>query len=355
MYPRINVDLEKIRKNVKTIKNICKDNNLKMGVVTKVFCADRIITNAVIEEDVDFLADSRIENLESLKDYGIEKWLLRIPMKSEVKDLVKYSNLSLNSELETIKLIQEESKKQNRIHKIILMVDLGDLREGIFNKDELLKTAEEVVESNNLKLEGIGVNLTCYGGVIPNEETLGKLIKYKKFIEEKLNMELNIVSGGNSSSLHLLFKDKMPEGINNLRIGEAVVLGRETAYGEKISDTFDDAFLLETEIVEMKEKPSLPIGEIGMDAFGNKPTFEDRGHMLRGICAIGRQDVEVDGLIPLDTDIEIIGASSDHLIVDLSKVKEKYRLGDKIKFKLKYSSLLKIFTSKYVYKNYINK
>ncbi|MBG0765612.1 MAG: hypothetical protein H0S78_12185 [Tissierellales bacterium] len=121
MYPRINVDLEKIRKNVKTIKNICKDNNLKMGVVTKVFCADRTITNAVIEEDVDFLADSRIENLESLKDYGIEKWLLRIPMKSEVKELVKYSNLSLNSELETIKLIQEESKKQNRIHKIILL------------------------------------------------------------------------------------------------------------------------------------------------------------------------------------------------------------------------------------------
>src|SRR6056297_1925245 len=353
MYPRVNIDLDKLKKNVKTIKSLCSDNDLRMGVVTKVFCANKTISDAILEEDVEFLADSRIDNLKTLKDVGLEKWLLRIPMKSEMEDLVKYSNLSLNSELEIIELIQKESKKQNRIHKIILMIDLGDLREGIFEEKELIKTAEEVVKSKNLKLEGIGVNLTCYGGIIPNEKTLEKLVNYKSIIEEKLNMNLNIVSGGNSSSLHLLFKDKMPEGINNLRIGEAVVLGRETAYGEKIKDTFDDAFLLEVEIVEMKEKPSLPIGEIGMDAFGNKPTFKDKGHMIRGICAIGRQDVEVDGLIPLDTDIEIIGASSDHLIVDLTKVQENYELGDKIEFKLKYSSLLKIFTSKYVKKNYI--
>jgi len=353
MYPRVNIDLDKLKKNVKTIKILCSDNDLRMGVVTKVFCANKTITDAILEEDVDFLADSRIDNLKTLKDVGLEKWLLRIPMKSEIEDLVKYSNLSLNSELEIIELIQKESKKQNRIHKIILMVDLGDLREGIFDEKELIETAKEVVKSTNLKLEGIGVNLTCYGGVIPNEKTLGKLIKYKNKIENKLNMKLKIISGGNSSSLHLLFKDKMPEGINNLRIGEAVVLGRETAYGEKIDETFDDVFLLEAEIVEKKLKPSIPIGEIGMDAFGKKPNFIDKGDIIRGICAVGRQDVERDGLIPVDSNIDIIGASSDHLILDLTKVKDNYRLGDTVKFKLKYSSLLKIFTSKYVKKNYI--
>ncbi len=353
MYPRVNIDLNKLKNNVNIIKKICSENDLRMGVVTKVFCADKIITKAILEEDIDFLADSRIENLKTLVDVGMEKWLLRIPMKSEIKDIVKYSNLSLNSELETIRLIQKESRKQNRIHKIILMIDLGDLREGIFQEEELLSTAQEVVNSNNLKLEGIGVNLTCYGGVIPNEDTLVKLLEYKDKIEEHLNMELKIISGGNSSSLHLLFKDKMPEGINNLRIGEAVVLGRETAYGEKIDDTFDDVFLLEAEIVEKKLKPSTPIGEIGMDAFGNKPSFEEKGEMVRGICAVGRQDVEVDGLIPLDSNIEIVGASSDHLILNLTKVNSKYNLGDTVKFKLRYSSLLKIFTSKYVDKNYI--
>ncbi len=353
MYPRVNIYLNKLKKNVNTIKKICSKNNLRMGVVTKVFCADKIITEAILEEDIDFLADSRIDNLKTLVDVGIEKWLLRIPMKSEIKDLVKYSNLSLNSELETIKLIQEESKKQNRIHKIILMTDLGDLREGIFEEDELLSTAEEVVNSSNLKLEGIGVNLTCYGGVIPSEDTLTKLLEYRDKIEKHLEIELKIISGGNSSSLHLLFKDKMPEGINNLRIGEAIVLGRETAYGEKIDETFDDVFLLEAEIVEKKLKPSIPIGKIGMDAFGNKPNFEDKGEMVRAICAVGRQDVEVDGLIPLDSNVDIIGASSDHLILDLTKAGDTYNLGDTVKFKLKYSSLLKIFTSKYVDKNYI--
>src|SRR6056297_2240822 len=158
MYPRVNIDLNKLKKNVNTIKKICSENDLRMGIVTKVFCADKIITKAILEEDIDFLADSRIENLKTLVDVGMEKWLLRIPMKSEIRNLVKYSNLSLNSEVETIKLIQEESKKQNRIHKIILMIDLGDLREGIFKEDELLITAEEVVNSSNLKLEGIGVN-----------------------------------------------------------------------------------------------------------------------------------------------------------------------------------------------------
>ncbi|MFO7888374.1 MAG: ornithine racemase Orr [Eubacteriales bacterium] len=355
MYPRVNIDLNKLKKNVNTIKKVCSENDLRMGVVTKVFCADKTITEAILEEDIDFLADSRIENLKTLKDVSLEKWLIRIPMKSEIKDLVKYSNLSLNSELEIIELIQKESEKQNRIHKIILMIDLGDLREGIFKENELLDTAEKVVKSTNLKLEGIGVNLTCYGGVIPDEKTLGKLLHYKYKIENKLNMKLKIISGGNSSSLHLLFKDNMPEGINNLRIGEAVVLGRETAYGEKIDETFDDVFLLEAEIVEKKLKPSVPIGEIGMDAFGNKPKFKDKGDMIRGICAVGRQDIEKDGLIPVDPNIEIIGASSDHLILDLTKVESNYKLGDTVKFKLKYSSLLKIFTSKYVKKNYLNK
>lgn len=159
-----------------------------------------------------------------------------------------------------------------------------------------------------------------------------------------------MVSGGNSSSLFLINQGKLPKGINNLRIGEAILLGRETAYGEKIDGTFDDAFKLICEVVENKKKVSVPIGEQGMDAFGNKPIFIDKGHMQRVILAIGRQDVAVDSLIPIDEKIEVIGASSDHTIIDITNSDNRYTIGDKIEFKLGYSGIMSASTSKYVKK-----
>jgi predicted amino acid racemase len=145
----------------------------------------------------------------------------------------------------------------------------------------------------------------------------------------------------------------MPDGVNMLRIGEAFVLGRETTYGNAIEGTCDDAFILEVELVEVKAKPSLPIGKIGMDAFGNKPVFQDKGIMKRGICAIGRQDIELDGLICYDERIAVVGASSDHLIVDLTNCQKDYKTGDVLHFKLTYGGLLKAFTSEYVSKRYV--
>ena len=165
-------------------------------------------------------------------------------------------------------------------------------------------------------------------------------------------MKLSIVSGGNSSSLYKVFDSTMPKGVNNLRIGEAIVLGRETAYGNHIEGCYDNAFTIKGEIVEVKQKPSVPIGEIGMDAFGNTPHFEDKGMMKRAIIALGRQDIKVDGMFPYDKKTEIIGASSDHLILDVTKSEKKYKVGDIVEFNVDYGCLLQAMTSEYVYKYY---
>ena len=77
--------------------------------------------------------------------------------------------------------------------------------------------------------------------------------------------------------------------------------------------------LLEAQIIELKSKRSLPIGEIGVDAFGQRPYYEDRGIIRRAILAIGKQDTDPDSMISLDEKIDILGASSDHLILDVSK------------------------------------
>lgn len=352
MYPRIMIDLNKIENNVKNITSKCNDKGIKVAGVTKVFCADSSIADAFIGGGVDYMADSRVENLKRLQNKGLPVYMLRLPMPSETSEVVEFSDVSLNSEIKTIRLLNQSAKDQNKIHGVVLMIDLGDLREGIFNEEELLKNITEVLKLKNIELKGIGTNLTCYGGVIPTEENLGKLVDYKNKIENQFDIKLEIISGGNSSSLYLLDKRNMPDGINMLRIGEAFVLGRETAYGNAIEGTFDDAFILEVEIIEVKDKPSLPVGKIGMDAFGNKPVFQDKGIMTRGICAIGRQDIEPDGLICCDENIVVVGASSDHLIVDLSSCQHEYKPGDVLCFKLTYGGLLKAFTSEYVSKVY---
>ena len=233
------------------------------------------------------------------------------------------------------------------------MVDLGDLREGFYYEEDLYDSIEEILKLKGIKLIGIGTNLTCYGGVIPDDTNLGRLIEVGKTIEKKYNIKLDIISGGNSSHLHLLLKDKNVEGINNLRLGESLVLGRETGYGDRIDDTYDDAFQLITEIIEIKEKPSIPTGEVGMDAFGKVPTFIDKGIRKRIICAIGKQDIELDALIPIDKGISILGASSDHLILDGTDSERNYNVGDKVSFNLTYAGILRAMTSEYVKKDII--
>lgn len=353
MYPRILIDLNKIKDNVKSIISKCNDKGIKVAGVTKVFCANNSIVDAFIRGGVDYLADSRIQNLKRLQNKGLTVFMLRLPMPSETADVVEFSDISLNSEIETIRLLNQSAKEQNKTHGIILMIDLGDLREGIFREEELFENVSDIVQLKHIELRGIGTNLTCYGGVIPTEENLGKLIDYKNRIENLYDITLDMISGGNSSSLYLLDENNMPDGINMLRIGEAFVLGRETTYGNAIEGTSDDAFILEVEIIEVKAKPSLPIGKIGMDAFGNKPVFQDKGNMTRGICAVGRQDIDPDGLISCDERVAVLGASSDHLIVDLTNCPQEYKPGDVLRFKLTYGGLLKAFTSEYVSKVYI--
>lgn len=352
-YPKVSVYLDKIKHNTKVLTNMCSAKNIIVAGVTKVFCGEPNITKAIIDGGVSILADSRIENLEKLKEYNLPKLLLRIPMISQANRVVTSADISLNSEIDTIKALSNEALKLSKVHNIILMIDLGDLREGIFNRDEIFKTVNEIIKLKGVRLVGLGTNLTCYGGIIPKEENLNRLVSLKEELEDVYDMTIDIVSGGNSSSIYLLEEGDIPRGINQLRLGESIVLGRETAFGEKIKNTYDDCFKLVVEIIEIKEKPSVPIGEIGMDAFGNKPSFIDKGNLIRAICAVGKQDVDLEDIIPDDKDISILGGSSDHLILDITKSNKTFKVGDKVEFKLSYGGILSTMTSEYIYKEFI--
>ncbi|WP_304942811.1 ornithine racemase Orr [Vallitalea guaymasensis] len=352
-YPRVEINLVKIRNNTKKLVEMCNENNIDVVGVTKVFCGKPKIVREMVKGGIRVIGDSRIENLKKLKRFKLPKLLLRLPMISEAEEVVQYADISLNSEISTIRRLSKEAKKRNLRHKIILMVDLGDLREGIFDEEEIFETVEIMISLDNIDLIGIGTNLTCYGGILPEKSNLQRLLTLKETIRKKYKLNLKVVSGGNSSSLHLIEEGDMPKGINQLRLGESIVLGRETAYGNTIEDTYQDAMTLQCEIIELQDKPSLPIGTIGMDAFGNVPSFNDKGTRKRAICAIGRQDVDPTDILPGDKNVEIIGSSSDHLILDVTDSNENYSVGSILRFSLKYGSVLSLFTSEYVKKIYV--
>lgn len=352
MYPRVKIDLEKYKHNVRTLHDLLHKNNITLMAVTKVFCAEQPFIDVLNELNVEYIADSRLLNLKNM-DTPLAKVLLRIPSLYETDDVVTFTDLSLNSELDTIIALDHSARKQNTTHKIILMIDVGDLREGIYYKELITKAVLEIKKLKNIKLHGIGTNLTCYGGIIPTDDTLIRLHDVIGLIKQTLKLDFPLVSGGNSSHLHLLLNNQNPPYINNLRLGESLILGRETAYGNTIDTLHNDVITLEADIIEIKKKPSIPEGVTGMDAFGNKPTFKDYGLMTRGILAIGKQDVDYHQLIPMDNDIRLIGSSSDHIIVDLTYTKKDYKLGDIIQFRLSYGSVLSLMTSKYVEKYYV--
>lgn len=360
MYPRLVIDLPKLKNNLDAVAKITKEEGgCSLMIVTKGLCADPKMAELVATHPaVDYVADSRVKNIKTYADMvranGKMTTLLRIPMHDEVADVAKYVDLSFNSELSTIKLLNEEAGKLGVVHKILLMIDLGDLREGIFyqNEDTIFETVEEILKLENIKLHGVGVNLTCYGAIIPKNDNLSLLTDIAAKIETKFNIKLDMVSGGNSSSIYLVEKGELPKGINNLRLGESFLLGNDTAYGAKLPGTTSDALMLEAQIVELKEKPSLPIGEVGKDAFGQVPVYEDRGIIKRAIIAVGKQDVDIESMEPIDNRIEVLGGSSDHIILDVTEA--DYKVGDIVRFTLGYGGMLKTATSAYVERGYVD-
>ncbi len=351
--PAITADLNKLSYNIERIAALCHANGMTMAAVTKSVCAEQPIIELLNASGADYLADSRIKNLASMKTEK-PRILIRIPMPQEAEDAVRHSELALISEKYTASLIAKAAREQKKPYKLVLMVDMGDLREGVFFHDEaaIMETAERIVNEDMLTLYGVGVNLTCFGGIMPDGTNLGGLVKLADMIRARFGIELPMVSGGNSSTMTMLNAGTVPEGITNLRIGEAYLLGNDTAAGEPMEGYYHNAFTVRAQIAELKTKPSKPIGTAGVNAFGEKVYFEDRGDMRRGILAIGRQDVEPGGLTPVDKRVEVLGASSDHMLVNLTGAPE-YGLGDEIAFTPDYGALLKAYTSAYVEKRYV--
>ena len=346
-YPQLEFDLALLRSNADALISRCRGMGIRVcGVIKGVDGlpeAARVLRAAGAAE----LGTSRLEQVAKCRAAGVPgPWLLiRIPGLTELPDVVALCETSLQSEWPTLLALEEECLRQNKTHRVIVMTDLGDLREGFWDKKELVDVCERVERDlPHVHLAGIGVNLTCYGSTKPTPEKMNELVGLARQVEQRIGRKLEIVSGGATSSFTLVHWGTMPAGVNHLRIGEAILLGKDLQVDWGIRDMDYlrmDALTLRAEVVEVKDKPTYPIGEFAIDAFGRKPVYEDRGIRRRAILALGRADVgELESLIPREPGMTVIGGSSDHCIVDVEDCPRRLQVGDIVEFSLCYSHML---------------
>lgn len=347
--PRLEINLMKITNNTRTIVSLCENNGIGVVGVTKGVSGMPQVAKAMLDGGVCCLADARIQNIKKMRKAGIAApiMMLRLPRIGNASQIAHLADISVNSERHMIRQLSHEGLKRNQPHNIILMIDVGDRREGVLFS-RALESIDQILAFKGVQLMGIGTNVGCYGGVIPTEKNMGQLASIAIKIHKAFSLPLPVVSVGGTNCLKLIEDGKMPAEINQIRIGEGILLGRDSSTGRVLPGTEQDAFQLVAEIVEIKSKPSLPMGILGKDAFGHTPVFKNRGIRKRALIALGKQDVRLSGMIPVDAHIKILGGSSDYIVLDISDSAQNYRLGDSLRFHLLYPGLLSLTTSPYV-------
>jgi predicted amino acid racemase len=345
---------KKLKTNYLFLKELFNKNAIEWAVVSKLLCGNKELLHLLVNLGIKEICDSRISNLEAIKkiDSSVNTVYIKPPAKRSIARVVSFADVSFNTELHTLSLLSEEAQRQNKIHRVIIMIELGDLREGVLGEN-LIDFYAQVFELPNIKVVGIGSNLNCMHGVMPSEDKLIQLSLYKQLIEAKFNTKIPWVTGGTSVVLPLLLSRRLPRGINHFRIGESLFFGNNLFDNKTIKGMHADVFELCAEIIEISEKPIVPMGQLEENPSGEKYIINEDDYgktSFRVIVDIGLLDISPDYLTPKDKKLKVIGASSDMLILDLGKSLRSYKVGDMLDFHIKYMGALSLLNSRYVEK-----
>lgn len=327
------------------------------GVVTKILCGNEDYLMEIAKLNPPEVHDSRLSNLEKLKEIApqIQRVYIKPPPIKSLDRLVACADVSFNTHISAIRKINAEAKKQGVVHMIIIMIELGDLREGVMRED-LIDFYENVFELEHIEVIGIGANLNCLNGILPTKDKLIQLSLYKELINAKFQSKIKWVSAGTSVTLPLLQKKQVPEGCNHFRIGETLYFGNDIFHKKPYKSMKQDVFTLKAEVIEIKEKPLIAEGVQGSNLLGETPEMDLNQlgkESFRAIVDVGVLDVSPENLTPLNKHIEVIGGSSDMIVVDLKQNKSRIKLGDIISFRPNYTGVLSLMNSNYVDKHVV--
>ncbi len=345
---------EKLQHNYHFLNQKFSDNNIDWGVVSKMFCGNQLYLKELVALGVTEIHDSRISNLKTIKKLNpeIQTVYIKPPAERNIPQVVEYADVSFNTELATIGKLSEEAIKQGKTHKVLIMIEMGDLREGVMG-DDLLTFYGKIFELPNIEIVGIGTNLNCLFGVMPSPDKLVQLSLYKQLIEVSFDKKIPWISGGTSVTLPLLLTKQLPKAINHFRIGETLYFGVNLVSEDTIPGMKDNVIELFCQIIELSEKPMVPTGELAANPSGemleiNEADFGKTSY--RAIIDVGLLDVSPEFLIPQQENISITGASSDMLVVDLGTNEQGFAVGDILSFSLLYMGALALMNSDYIEK-----
>tara|TARA_B100001093_G_scaffold392049_1_gene378540 strand:- start:173 stop:1213 length:1041 start_codon:yes stop_codon:yes gene_type:complete len=335
--PRVEIDLNKIRLNSEYLVKKLKPNGIRVVGVTKAVCGHPEIASAIIAGGVNGLADARIENVVRMRRAGInsEITMIRTPMASQIELILDNCNASFNTEISIIEKLANAAQKKYKTHNIILMVEMGDLREGILPKD-LERIVKKVANIPGIALKGIGANFACLNKVPPDKNTMLFFSNLVNNIKSKCRQELKIISAGNSASLPWALSDSNSKKISELRLGEAILLGIDPISGDPIEGLYTDSFTLKAEVIELSEKST------SKNVFNYQSIATSLYKKKRVILAIGKQDTDVNGLT-YSRNTSFLGATSDHLVLKTSD--PALQVGSELKIKLNYSALVRVMNN----------
>jgi ornithine racemase len=337
---RIVADCDKIKANARAIVELCAGHGIEVAAVTKCVCGEPEIVRAILAGGVKTIAESRVDNVRRIRDAGIDCdiLMLRLPALSEADDVVALSQCSLNSEPLVLKALSDAAVRQGRVHEVIVIIESGDRREGVMPEDAA-DLCRLVLGLPGLDLAGVATSLNCLCGVMPTVDNQRAFAALVQSLETELGVSFRIVSGGHTNNLQFVMSGEMPERVTQLRLGESILFGTDIVSRIQLPSPHQDTFRVYAEIIELKDKPSAPEGPIGPDAFMRTHEWPDLGMRRRAVLALGEIDVSVEFLKPAHAGVTIVGASSDHTVVDVTDADPPLALGDEVEFDVEYTAI----------------
>lgn len=341
--PRIEIDLQKIRENTRTLVDLLGGRGITVTGVTKAVCGHPDVAQAMLDGGAVGLADARIANVRRMREAGITCpiSLIRAPMQTEIEDVIRLCDTSYNTELETLHRLAIAAHCRGKKHNVMLMVEMGDMREGILPMD-LEAVASMVVKMPGIALKGIAANFACLGDDAPTLHAMALLTRLANEVEGACGPYVALVSGGSSSGLSLALSDGGNSRINNLRLGEAILLGMDPMTEREIDGLHTDAFCLIAEVIESRWKPKKVLAQPLDPMPWALDLSQEKSPKLRTVLAVGQQDTTPEGL-RFPSQIEFVKATSDHTVVVGTDV--RLSVGSEVKLGTNYSALMRAMSA----------
>ncbi len=355
----LTLDTEKLKRNFHYLDRHFRRNDIEWAVVSKLLCGNEVYLNALAELNPTQICDSRLTNLKAVKRImpGVETIYIKPPTLKTASKVVSYADISCNTSLATIKALSDAATAMDTCHRIIIMIETGELREGVL-PEKLAAFYNQIRFLPCIEVIGLGTNHACMYGILPSFENLKTLEACRSMLEEQFGCQLELLSGGASVAIPLIGTKELPAGINHFRVGETLFFGTNVYDNTPIEEMQQDIIMLHANIIELRDKPDKPYGNYGYTLTKEKKPQGRAGKALtssRAILDIGLLDIDVKHLQPVDPFLRIAGASSDMMVVDIENNAAGYRVGGTVAFRLDYMGALRAINSKYIEKRLLSR